>query len=76
MLRQQAEPVVEVPSPISGGPVPCNEMTVDGLQDAVMLVRGVLRSATGTPLTASRAAAWWPYGHKGSARLVALGYSY
>lgn len=30
VLRQQAGPAVEVPSLLSGGPVPCNEMTVDG----------------------------------------------
>ncbi|HEY1003836.1 MAG TPA: SMP-30/gluconolactonase/LRE family protein [Streptosporangiaceae bacterium] len=30
LLRQEAGPVVEVPSPLSGGQVPCNEMTVDG----------------------------------------------
>jgi hypothetical protein len=30
LLRQEAGPVVEVADPISGGPVPCNEMTVDG----------------------------------------------
>jgi sugar lactone lactonase YvrE len=29
LLRQRSGPPVEVPSPISGGPVPCNEMTVD-----------------------------------------------
>jgi sugar lactone lactonase YvrE len=29
LLRQEAGPAVEVPSPLSGGPVPCNEMTVD-----------------------------------------------
>ena len=30
LLRQQAGPVVEVASSLGGGPVPCNEMTVDG----------------------------------------------
>lgn len=30
LLRQQAGPAAEVASPLSGGPVPCNEMTVDG----------------------------------------------
>ena len=30
LLRQQAGQVTEVASPLRGGPVPCNEMTVDG----------------------------------------------
>jgi sugar lactone lactonase YvrE len=30
LLRQQGGPVVEVADPINCGPVPCNEMTVDG----------------------------------------------
>jgi len=30
LLRQEAMAVVELPSPLSGGTAPCNEMTIDG----------------------------------------------
>src|SRR5215831_11202270 len=30
LLRQEARAVAELPSPLSGGPAPCNEMTIDG----------------------------------------------
>ena len=41
LLRQQAGQVVEVASPISGGPVPCNEMTVDGQGSAYIGLFGL-----------------------------------
>ena len=41
LLREQAGQVTEVASPLSGGPVPCNEMTVDGQGSAYIGLFGL-----------------------------------
>jgi sugar lactone lactonase YvrE len=69
LLRQQAGPAVEVPSPLSGGPVPCNEMTVDGLGRAATTLPEVIAQVSVGPdgIALDAAGAVWvanPFGRE------------